>query len=188
MDFYVITFFVTHTSTYSIGEFSFCNRRLKYRQNLQFFLFFIYFILFISLLSYIQILQKIVSSFSYYQIITLLFTAHPSIFLRLPRNFRTSGIQNFIFLLFSSFDFVSFSGFSYPISFVSSELKTSESRIQRMRPRNLTKHKRKPLRMEIESGGRGVRVSISSKDSKNSILERKDESTAGLLGQKIVAA
>ena len=51
-----------------------------------------------------------------------------------------------------------------------------------MRPRNLTKHKRKPVRMEIESGGRGVRVSISSKDSKNSILERKDESTAGLLG------
>ena len=51
-----------------------------------------------------------------------------------------------------------------------------------MRPRNLTKHERKPLRMEIERAGRGGSVSISSKDSNNSILERKDESTVGLLG------
>ena len=38
--------------------------------------------------------------------------------------------------------------------------------------------------MEIESAGRGVCVSISSKGSKNSILERKDESSADLLGYK----
>lgn len=188
MDFYVITFFVTHTSTYSICEFSFYNRRLKYSQNLQFFLSF--FILFYFIYFFI----KLYLDFTKYSFVFFILEDHnialycASIYIPATTQELCIGIQNFIFLLFSSFDFVSFSECSSPISFVSSELKTSESRIQRMRPRNLTKHKRKPLRMEIESGGRGVRVSISSKDSKNSILERKDESTAGLLGQKIVAA